>query len=238
MEKKIYFLSPLKAEVYKQGHEKADEICDGQELLEYQNEIRKAVEESKLWTGPNLMEYYGERDSVREKVKSLEVTVVEYKGELKGCAVATVTQGLDQQELEQLKDYLTGQYSDGWGEGFEHDLIQSGNVQMYVNFWNRSEFHFDVLKEVNSMDQERPELKMRIDLNGPGGNIFFVQGKAARALREAGRMQEAEEMQMRVEQCGSYYSALDIVNEYVRIEPDYRTQLRLKSEKKKTDRER
>ena len=159
MEKKLYFLSPLKAQVYRRGYEREDEVWDGQELLEYQNEIREAVEESNRWTGSDLMEYYGERDSVREKVKSLEVTVVEYKGELKGCAVATVAQELNQQELSRLKDYLTGQYSDGWGEGFEQDLIQSGNVQMYVNFWNRSEFHFDVLKEVNLMKQEQLRLK-------------------------------------------------------------------------------
>ena len=238
MEKKMYFLSPLRAEVYKQGHERTDEIWGGQELLPYQTEIRKAIEESKRWSGSNLMEYYNEQDSVREKVSSLEVTVVEDKGELKGCAVATVAEGLDKQELERLKDYLTGQYSDGWGEGFEQDLIQSEDIEMYVNFWNQSEFYIDVLKEEPLPEQKPSELKMQIDLNGSEGNIFFIEGKAVKLLRESGRSQEADEMKMRVEQCGNYYRALDIINEYVRIEPDYRKQLHLKSEKKKKDRER
>lgn len=47
MEKKIYFLSPLEAEMYERTNESndPDDVWSGQDLLEYQGEIRKAIEE-------------------------------------------------------------------------------------------------------------------------------------------------------------------------------------------------
>lgn len=244
MEKKIYFLSPLEAEMYERTNESddPDDVWNGQDLLEYQEEIRKAIDERNQWTGANLMKYYDKGDSVKEKVKSLELTVMEHSGELKGCAVATVSLGLDSRELEQMKEYLIGQYADGWGEGFEQNSIQSGDIQMYVHFWNWKNFQFEILQETDLLEQTKTEkqdrLKMRIDLKGPDGNIYAVEGRAIRALCEAGRSKEVEEMDRRMRESGSYYRALDVINEYVQIQPDYRKQLHLKSKKKKSDRER
>ena len=79
---------------------------------------------------------------------------------------------------------------------------------------------------------------MKIDLKGPDGNIYAVEGRAIQVLCEAGRSKEVKEMDRRMRESGSYYRALDIINEYVQIQPDYRKQLHLKSEKKKSDRER
>lgn len=244
MDKKIYFLSPLEAEIYERTNEtdKPDEIWDGHDLVDYQEEIQKAVDERNQWGGSDLMEYYGKDDSVKAKVKSLELTVVEHDGKLKGCAVATVSQGLDRRELDQVKQYLIGQYTDGWGKGFEQMPIQYGDIQIYVHFWNWKNFKFEIAwetelpKQTKKEDQDR--LKMQIDLKGPDGNIYAVEGRAIRTLYKAGKYHEAEEMDRRIRESGSYYRALDIINEYVQIEPDYRKQLHLKSEKKKSNMER
>ena len=244
MEKKLLFLSPLEAEMYERNTESddPDDVWSGRDLLDYQEEIWKAVQERNQWTGANLMDYYSKNDSVKEKVKSLELTVTEHNGELKGCAVATVSMGLDSQELEKVKEYLTGQYADGWGEGYEQTPILAGDIQMYVHFWNWKNFQYKVLWETESPGKAAKEnqksLKMQIDLKGPDGNIYAVEGKAIRTLCEAGRGKEVDEMDRRIRGSHSYYRALDIINEYVRIVPDYRKQLQLKSEKKKADRER
>lgn len=244
MEKKMLFLSPLEAEMYEQTNESDDpnDVWSGRDLLEYQEEIREAVFERNQWTGVNLMDYYGKNDSVKKKVKALELTVIEHNRELKGCAVATLSSWLSEQEQEQVKEYLTGQYADGWGEGFEQTPIQAGDIQMYVHFWNWKNFQFEVWWGAALLEQTAPEqpkgLTMRIDLKGPDGNIYAVEGKAIRTLCEAGRGNEVDEMDRRVRGSHSYYRALDIINEYVRIVPDYRKQLQIKHEKKRSDRER
>ena len=58
MEKKLLFLSPLEAEMYERNNESddPDDVWSGRDLLDYQEEIQKAVKERNQWTGANLME--------------------------------------------------------------------------------------------------------------------------------------------------------------------------------------
>lgn len=43
-----------------------------------------------------------------------------------------VDRKLNQKEIDTLKDYLSGQYSDGWGEGFEQTPIDD----WYISTWS------------------------------------------------------------------------------------------------------
>lgn len=242
MERKIYFLSPLEARVYSETEEGDRNISwSGSDLVGYQDVIKKKIEEEDIYTGSDLMEHYDTEDSIKSKVKSLEITIKEVNGELKGCAIGTITESLNDEEIETIKEYLYKQYSDGWGDSFRNQEIIIEEGDMYVNFCNLSNFEIEVQQEETSAKQKEGNQNgfvMRIDLKGPEGNIFFVQGRAIQILRKAGKVEKIDEMNRRIQQSGSYYRALDIINEYVRIEPDYRKQLQLKSEKRKADRER
>lgn len=242
MNKRIYFLSPLKGEVYGRGDESGDaeDIWDGYDLLGYQDQIREAIRRQEKYAGANLMEYYDQTDSVKAKVKYLEIAVAEQDRELKGCAVATITEPLNPKELAALKEYLTGQYADGWGEGFEQQAISIDEGELYVHFWQWDQFQIEVLQELKLPEQAEKKVRpvMHIDLGGQEGNIFFVEGKAGLVLCQAGREKEVDEMGRRVRKCRSYRQALGVINEYVEITPDYLKQLDGKVEKRKTDRER
>ena len=56
-----------------------------------------------------------------------------------------------------------------------------------------------------------------VQLTGQDGNVFNLIGICSRALRKAGRVEEARLMQQRVFQAGSYGEALAIMGEYVEI---------------------
>ena len=66
-------------------------------------------------------------------------------------------------ELDELRDYLTGQSSDGFVEGFEQREIRTaeyGNV--YVSFWNDSD-EWSLLTEEELEQQEMEEsMDMRL----------------------------------------------------------------------------
>lgn len=220
MRKRLYFLSPLVAEMYERENDTgdADDIWNGYDLVAYQEEIKKAIKEMNRVTGPNLMDYYDKDDSVKEKVQSLELTVVEQDGELKGCAVATVSEGLDRRELGLLKDYLTGQYADGWGEGFEQQGVPLESGELFVHYYQVDGFQIEVAQSVYHEEQKKTGSKPKMQLTGHDGNIFAIMGRASRLLKENGQPEAVNEMFRRVEESGSYQQALEIVSEYVETE--------------------
>ena len=242
MEKRIYFLSPLEAEWYERGNntDNPDEVLGGAGLLEFQEEIQKKIEEIKRITGADLMEYYDGDDSVKAKVKSLEPVVTVYGGELKGCAVVRVKEPLNQKEMEDLKKYLTGQYSDGWGEGFEQQDIPVEDGVLNVHFWNSDYFRMDILHKIPEQIKPECAVKPKLKLLGHDGNVFSILGDASRLLKQNGQPEAAKEMFDRVTSSQSYEQALAIISEYVETElsRDMDQPKPEKQGKKKTERER
>jgi len=90
-----------------------------------------------------LMHYYNEHDSVNGKVEKYEFSVEMVGDELLGVAILTLNDDLNSRELKKIKDDITGQASDGWGEGFEQREIETDIGDIYISFWNSGKDWFD-----------------------------------------------------------------------------------------------
>ena len=219
------FYSPLTADFFPNEPDYEDEFYDeyegypqdGHELLEYETAIRDAVENDTRDFGGDLMQYYHEDDSVRRKVVRAVPTVDEVNGELVGSLWVDTDAPLTAEEQAVFCAYISGQYSDGWGEGFEQREIDVGDGKLYVHFWQ--DHDFELKRDVPDMTEfkkllNRPK-KPKMQLIGQDGNIFAIMGRASRLLKSSGQGEKAKEMRDRVMSCDSYQKALNIVSEYV-----------------------
>ena len=221
----VKFYSPLTADFFPNEPDYEDEFYDeyegypqdGHELLEYETAIRDAVENDTRDFGGDLMQYYHEDDSVRNKVVTAVPSVEVHGNKLCGCLTVELKETLLDDEQTVLCNYISGQYSDGWGEGFEQRDIRVEDGTLAVHFWQEDGFKmtpsFEKIQDHMQMTQ-RPKMQ----LIGQDGNIFAIMGRASRLLKNAGQSDEAKEMCDRVTASQSYSEALNIVSEYVETE--------------------
>ena len=186
----------------------------GEELTGYRDIIRKAVQDDVRSFNGDLMQYYHEDDSLRSKVIRAVPSVDEVNGELVGSLCVDTNAELTAEEQAKLCDYISGQYSDGWGEGFEQREIDVGDGSLCVHFWQPT--GFELKRDVP--EPEKAPSRPKMQLAGQNGNIFAIMGRASRLLSDSGQADKAKEMRGRVMNCLSYEAALKVVSEYVETE--------------------
>lgn len=213
-------------------------LFSGTDMSYYEDSIQSAVEQRNSDDSGNLMPYFDEdrNPGVKEKILSAIPSVEIRGGELMGCTTVVLKEPLTEEEMEDLQDYLHGQFSDGWGEGFEQQEIQTGDGVLYVHFAEEP-FDFEV-EQVQPAEPKKEHSAFKcpkMKLVGQDRNIFAILGRASRLLKENGQPEQADKMRSRVYQSGDYYKALNIISEYVETELSEKTPHK---QKKRSDMER
>lgn len=207
----------------------------GFELADYEESIQSAITASLKGSGGDLMPYFsGQRNpGVKAKVLSAIPSVELRDGELMGCTTVRLKEPLDKAEMSALQEYLRGQFSDGWGEGFEQWEIYTDDGTLYVHFWNEDSFSFEAVPAQAAEPTKEPPVPKRpkMKLAGMDGNIFFILGKASQLLKRSGQPEQAKEMTDRVYRSGDYGKALSIISEYVETELSVKPPVRSRKER-------
>ena len=117
--------------------EDTEELSDF-EVLEYESEINRAIEayQSDEEENRGIMAYLGDRKRFSDKVYSIFPSVEKVGDRLMGVFTCQICGELDSYEYDELLHELSGQASDGWGEGFEQRDIHTSEGDIYVSFYD------------------------------------------------------------------------------------------------------
>ena len=138
---------PLTVSVYEYneyGDPDYDSDCelDGRFANDYADEIKAMFDAYTASDDTDMAEYFDGSNSAVAKIKSLKWDFESFDGVLFGRVRATLTEPLTEDEEAELKEFITGQNSDGLGEGAEQQDIRIPDGIMNVHFWNRGDSYF------------------------------------------------------------------------------------------------
>lgn len=163
----VKYYSPIYPQLYPFNEDGSSCEDDAEPLTQreaaaYFDEIVARVKKEELPTESErgLMEYYhGTKDSANDKVISAKLTVELIDGKVWAVMVTQQREPLTPAEQERFLDYIEGQYSDGWGEGFEQREIPTDEGRLYVSFWSgHREFH--IITEQEFLSQNPPAFQI------------------------------------------------------------------------------
>ena len=180
---KLYM--PLTADLYERNKygdlDDSSTLLEGSELRGYQDQITAALVKNRMpeETERGIMHWYHKPDSVNTKVHSAVFTVDNRGGELWGVAECRVAGELSDTEMDTLKEFITGQASDGWCEGFEQREIVVDDCELHIHFWNSDEWSIQTEQEFFSpkLAEGLPELCFST-LPGTGELICIKRGES------------------------------------------------------------
>ena len=127
-------------------------------LADSEDEINDALKEYTANDENDMATYYNKDDGLSEKLTSAVWSVELHGDKLFGRIDCSLKEALTAEETEALRDWLTGQCSDGLGEGFEQQPIDTMDGELFVSFWNSgddyammTEDEFDEYRQQNEM---------------------------------------------------------------------------------------
>lgn len=138
-EANISFYCPLTALLDERGEYAP---ATNYELSENRVAIENALKKEQLPVFGDMAECVGNQSGLGEKVIYVVWGVEEINEELYGKIDCYLSETPTEEETEKLRDVITGQNSDGFGESFEQHPVTVDDGDLYISFWNSNDDWF------------------------------------------------------------------------------------------------
>lgn len=143
---KMRFYFPLYAQMeFDEGKEPCN--VDTDYILANMNEVETELQKHTSLDDINMVEYYDENSSVKDKLVSMDWEIREINDTPYGYVDVVLNAPLNDSEVDELKDWISGQNSDGLGEGFEQRRIETDDGGLFVSFWDSEKDYFIYTQE-------------------------------------------------------------------------------------------
>ncbi len=148
---KLSFFCPLSGNI--SDHDGDYYETSNDVLTDNADAIEEAIAREQA-TEINMADYVSDHADIKGKLVFAEWGVEERRGMLYGKIDCYLAEELTPEETERLRDAITGQNSDGLGEGFEQREIPIDEGDLYVSYWQSgNEYFLYTEDEMNALAQ-------------------------------------------------------------------------------------
>lgn len=148
---KLSFFCPLSGNI--SDHDGDYYETSNDVLTDNADAIEEAIAREQA-TEINMADYVSDHADIKGKLVFAEWGVEERQGMLYGKIDCYLAEELTPEETERLREAITGQNSDGLGEGFEQREIPIDEGDLYVSYWQSgNEYFLYTEDEMNALAQ-------------------------------------------------------------------------------------
>lgn len=126
-----------------------EEPCsvDTDYIIDNLDDVESELQGYTMLDGKNMADYYNKNSEIKGKLISMDWGICEINNIPYGYVDVVLNAPLNDSEVDELKDWISGQNSDGLGEGFEQREIETDDGSLYVSFWSSGNDYFIYTQE-------------------------------------------------------------------------------------------
>lgn len=137
------------------GHMHDDwENCDydisSEQLTDYQELLEEKMNEYQIDNGKGMEQYFYDNPDIESKLESIVWGFEIFDNKLYGVTTVELAEPIDEDEINELREWISGQNSDGLGEGFEQQDFDVDEGRLSVSLWD---FHDYFIYTQEEMDE-------------------------------------------------------------------------------------
>lgn len=132
-------------------------------LYDYRYDIAEAIEKHQARDIENIASFYSDEDGVREKLVSADWSTEVVDGTLYGMVTVRLREELTDEETSVLKEWISGQNSDGAFECLEDYPIETEDGSLAISLWHGGSDYFIADRdELDEYIEQLPDMKMGV----------------------------------------------------------------------------
>ena len=132
-------------------------------LFDYRYDIAEAIAKHQARDIENIASFYNDEDGVREKLVSADWSTEVVDGTLYGKVTVRLREELTEEETTVLKDWISGQNSDGAFECLEDYPIETEDGSLAISLWHGGSDYFIADRdELDEYIEQQNEMTMGV----------------------------------------------------------------------------
>jgi len=139
---KTNFYCPLHVQMYER---ESDDyiVVDSSILNDHEEQIRESLaEETHRGGDKDMSEYFYGSHDLHEKLVSVRWDIENVQDTIYGCIRVDLAEPLTDDEIDELREWIRGQNSDGFGEGYEQQTQRTSDGDLNISFWDCNDEYF------------------------------------------------------------------------------------------------